>query len=163
MKDDSVGLIVWSSAEMAITMVCIGIPVCLPLYKRIYLQFRTEHSSTGYQKQSAEGRESSSVALQTIGGGYVGKDGQPVYKSKGSGKDGLSFKDVKIGLKGGSTQVTVGRGRQNSSGGTSDEQILGDDYRNNGNDGSSSNGSQHQPGNGRQDGIMVTKSYHVDN
>lgn len=138
-------------------MVCIGIPVCLPLYKKIYRHFHTEHSSSGYQKHSADARESSSIALQTIGGGYVGKDGQPVYKSKGSGKDGLSFKDVKLGLKGGSTQVTVGRGRNNSSGGTSDEQILGEDYRQQRQEQADAHRST------GQQGIMVTKSYQVDN
>lgn len=148
---------------MAVTMVCIGIPVCLPLYKKIYRQFRTEHSSSGYQKHSVEPRESSSVALQTIGGGYVDKDGQPVYKSKGSGKDGLSFKDVKLGLKGGSTQVTVGGGQRNSLGsGDSDEQILGDDYRQ---DISGQAGTQHshqqRKSQGRQQGIVVTKSYQM--
>lgn len=147
---------------MAITMVCIGIPVCLPLYKKIYRHFRTEHSTSGYQKHSADARESSSVALQTIGGGYVGKDGRPVYKSKGSGKDGLSFKDVKLGLKGGSTQVTIGGGRKNSSGATSDEQILSDESRQQGQEQSTSRHIQQQQGNGRQQGIVVTTSYHVD-
>lgn len=148
---------------MAITMICIGIPVCLPLYKKVYRRFRTEHGSSGYQKHSVEPRESSSVALQTIGGGYVGKDGQPVYKSKGSGKDGLSFKDVKLGLNGGSTQVTVGGGQRNSLGsGNSDEQILGNDYRQHVSERTDPLRS-HQPrhSQGRQQGIVVTKSYQM--
>ncbi len=28
--EDTVGLIVWSAAEIAVTMICIGIPVCRP-------------------------------------------------------------------------------------------------------------------------------------
>ncbi|KAH7243813.1 hypothetical protein B0J15DRAFT_451563 [Fusarium solani] len=33
---DTVRAIVWSAAEIVVTMVCIGIPVCRPLYKRVF-------------------------------------------------------------------------------------------------------------------------------
>ncbi|KAH7169286.1 hypothetical protein DER46DRAFT_624507 [Fusarium sp. MPI-SDFR-AT-0072] len=49
---DPAGLIVWSAAEMTVTMICIGIPVCRPLYKNKY---REQNSGASYP-------------LQTIGG-----------------------------------------------------------------------------------------------
>ncbi|KAK5651804.1 hypothetical protein OQA88_11672 [Cercophora sp. LCS_1] len=130
---DSVGLIVWSSAEMAVTLICIGIPVCRPLYKRMFQRiFGETGSSAGYHKQSA-GMDGS-LALRTIGGGLVGADGKPIQKKAPSGsttEDGASFTDVKIGVNGPFTRTTVGRG--SSAGGhsqdnASDEEIL-DEYR----------------------------------
>ncbi|KAK4156596.1 hypothetical protein C8A00DRAFT_40981 [Chaetomidium leptoderma] len=99
---DSVGLIVWSSAEMAITLICIGIPVCRPLYKRAFRRIFGESSSAGYQKQSAGqdgngnpdngngggGGDSNSVPLRTIGGGLVGADGKPIVGSAAASKKG---------------------------------------------------------------------------
>ncbi|KAK3303642.1 uncharacterized protein B0T15DRAFT_402521 [Chaetomium strumarium] len=85
---DSVGLIVWSSAEMAVTLICIGIPVCRPLYKRAFRRLFGASSyynnSGGYQKQSnshqpqQNNNNSNSVPLRTIGGGLVDADGKPV-------------------------------------------------------------------------------------
>ncbi|KAK1775937.1 hypothetical protein QBC45DRAFT_444765 [Copromyces sp. CBS 386.78] len=79
---DTVGLIVWSSAEIAITMICIGIPVCRPLYKsfldKIYSRTGGSSRSQGYQKQSGRGFSKNSRAdagaglgLRTIGGGAI--------------------------------------------------------------------------------------------
>ncbi|KAK4096346.1 hypothetical protein N658DRAFT_511291 [Parathielavia hyrcaniae] len=88
---DSVGLIVWSSAEMAVTLICIGIPVCRPLYKRAFrlLLGEISSSSQGYQKQSAgpdgngNNSRSLSVPLRTIGGGLVDADGRPISNVQG--------------------------------------------------------------------------------
>ncbi|KAL2126474.1 hypothetical protein VTI74DRAFT_845 [Chaetomium olivicolor] len=82
---DSVGLIVWSSAEMAITLICIGIPVCRPLYKRTFRRIFGETSPAGYQKHSGgtDGAAgSNSLPLRTIGGGLIGPDGKPVLSKK---------------------------------------------------------------------------------
>lgn len=156
--EDSVGLIVWSSAEMAITLICIGIPVCRPLYKRAFRRiFGETSSSAGYRKQSNnhDGGASNSVPLRTIGGGLIGPDGKPIPGSKkhgggggggastggntgtntavdrdGEGSDGISFSEVKLGVNGPFTRTTVGRGRRGSGGdNTSDEEILGEEYR----------------------------------
>ncbi|KAI1458695.1 hypothetical protein F4805DRAFT_423363 [Annulohypoxylon moriforme] len=75
---DTVGLIVWSAAEIAVTMVCIGIAVCRPLYKN-FLGKLTSQGSKGYQKQNNE----PPLVLHTIGGGVRilpgdGKGGTPV-------------------------------------------------------------------------------------
>ena len=43
--EDTIKLNVWSGAEMTVTMICIAIPVCRPLYKRVV------HGSS-YRKQS---------------------------------------------------------------------------------------------------------------
>ncbi|CAP66972.1 uncharacterized protein PODANS_4_5490 [Podospora anserina S mat+] len=146
---DSVGLIVWSSAEMAITLICIGIPVCRPLYKRAFRRLLGE-STSGYHKQSGgKDGQGSSHALQTIGGGVLGSDGKPISKKLAqsqqvsANKDGrttvtgqnestddISFTDVKLGVDGPFTRTTVGRGRDGSAGNgnSSDEEIL-NEYR----------------------------------
>ncbi|KAK3391828.1 hypothetical protein B0T20DRAFT_361436 [Sordaria brevicollis] len=68
----TVPLIAWSAAEIAITLICIGIPVLRPLYKRIYQKFRTQSTrSTGYLKQSNRSRDQPGYALHTIGGGVI--------------------------------------------------------------------------------------------
>ncbi|ESA43320.1 hypothetical protein GE21DRAFT_4552 [Neurospora crassa] len=68
-------LIVWSAAEMAITLVCIGIPVLRPLYKRIYWHLRRQsaHSSEHLQHLDCS-KEQPGFALQTIGGGPLDKE-----------------------------------------------------------------------------------------
>ncbi|KAH6640342.1 hypothetical protein F5144DRAFT_91105 [Chaetomium tenue] len=153
---DSVGLIVWSAAEMSITLICIGIPVCRPLYKRAFRRLFGETSSAGYQKQSGDGggdNQSNSVPLRTIGGGLVGADGKPIPGSKkhqpsannsrnksglddtcvdkttNGSTDDVSFSDVKLGVGGPFTRTTVGRGRRESGDNASEEEILGDEFR----------------------------------
>ncbi|KAL2140142.1 hypothetical protein VTI28DRAFT_4224 [Corynascus sepedonium] len=140
---DSVGLIVWSVAEMAITLICIGIPVCRPLYKQAFRRILGESRSAGYQKQSAGKDEGNSVPLRTIGGGLIGSDGKPitsgsrkhrtgggtaaltvdedlarVEKTTNGSSDDISFSDVKLGVNGPFTRTTVhGRSESPSSGG----------------------------------------------
>lgn len=159
---------------MAVTLICIGIPVCRPLYKRAFRRLFGEISSAGYHKQSGDG--SNSHPLRTIGGGLIGVDGKPLPKKKqastnnNSGADGaddedLSFSDVKVGVNGPFTRTTVGRGRRNSvAGNTSDEEIL-DEYRRNVHIAGGSDeevgrgGARSEPDHG---GIMVTETYHVE-
>ncbi|EAA33354.2 hypothetical protein GE21DRAFT_5928 [Neurospora crassa] len=80
---DTVGLIVWSSAEIAITMICIGIPVCRPLYKSFFEKIiSSRNGSGGYQKQQSGGA-SQSLGLRTIGGGVIpGRSGGHDSKNK---------------------------------------------------------------------------------
>ncbi|KAK3905605.1 hypothetical protein C8A05DRAFT_12588, partial [Staphylotrichum tortipilum] len=190
---DSVGLIVWSSAEMAVTLICIGIPVCRPLYKRAFRRLfgETGNSSThGYQKQSRGIDGSNSVPLRTIGGGMIGPDGVPISsaaarkqggvsghttdKDAGEGSDdNISFREVKIGVNGPFTRTTVGRGRRGSADqGSSDEEILGDEFRRSQIRGASggeeeretvvSAGAGASRGGAGQRGILVTESYRVE-
>ncbi|KAK3376498.1 hypothetical protein B0T24DRAFT_221134 [Lasiosphaeria ovina] len=184
----SVGLIVWSAVEMAVTLICIGIPVCRPLYKRMFKRLRNgEGSSGGYHKQSGSNNNNnphqndSSYVLRTIGGGAVGADGKPLPLKKAASASGtvntatdndggkrnsddISFTDVKIGVNGPFTRTTVGRGRRSSvADNTSDEEIL-DEYR------QSQRQQQRRPsdledGEGRTKpphGITVTESYRVE-
>lgn len=67
--EETVGLIVWSAAEIAVTMVCIGIPVCRPLYKRWLEKFASNLSGTnsGYKKHGSSSR-GPRYGLRTIGG-----------------------------------------------------------------------------------------------
>ncbi|KAH6843269.1 hypothetical protein B0I37DRAFT_393535 [Chaetomium sp. MPI-CAGE-AT-0009] len=183
---DSVGLIVWSAAEMAITLICIGIPVCRPLYKRAFRRMFGESSSAGYQKQSGNDNNSNSVPLRTIGGGLVGTDGKPIAgsrkqpsannsrnksiledtvvdKTTNGSTDDVSFSDVKLG------------GHRESNDNASEEEILGDEYRRsqirsarrsdeerNTSSGGSGDGRGPPNGQGGHNGIMVTESYRVE-
>ncbi|KAH7136271.1 hypothetical protein EDB81DRAFT_902015 [Dactylonectria macrodidyma] len=52
--ENSVGIIVWGAAEMAVTMVCIGIPICRPLYKR-YLGTKSSKDDSKYKGNSGAG------------------------------------------------------------------------------------------------------------
>jgi hypothetical protein len=138
---------------MAITLICIGIPVCRPLYKRAFRRLFGEISSAGYRKQSGgKDEENNSVPLRTIGGGLVGTDGKPIVGSKkqqpsannsrnktglddtcvdkttNGSTDDVSFSDVKLGVNGPFTRTTV-RGRTEGSDNASQEEILGDEYR----------------------------------
>ena len=116
----SVGLIVWSAVEMAVTLICVGIPACMPLYMKIYRTVRTGTSSTGYLKQSHE-EQDSSVVLRTFGGGYVGKDGQPVA-AKNVPHASKSDQDLDLDSPGKNTRSTIGR--RGSMDASSDNSIL---------------------------------------
>lgn len=88
LPEDTVPLIVWSCAEQVVTMVCIGIPLLRPLYRRVfsggsnlssgqYYRYgngrdrdRNEHELSGYERRArAEARDSakydSMMHLQT--------------------------------------------------------------------------------------------------
>ncbi|KAK4033041.1 hypothetical protein C8A01DRAFT_40508 [Parachaetomium inaequale] len=83
--NDTVGLIVWSAAEIAVTMICIGIPICRPLYKHWLdrlLGYASGAGSGGYQKQKGQqqqqgGRSGDNSSrqrgygLRTFGGGTM--------------------------------------------------------------------------------------------
>lgn len=77
--DDTVGLIVWSAAEIAVTMICIGIPICRPLYKQWLdrmLSYGSGIGSGGYQKQNGQGHSGEDhsrrgYGLRTFGGGTM--------------------------------------------------------------------------------------------
>ncbi|KAF5645100.1 integral membrane protein pth11 [Fusarium sp. NRRL 52700] len=119
----TVGLIVWSAAEIAVTMICIGIPVCRPLYKQ-YLDRWTSRDGSKYKEQSAGG----SHPLQTIGGSYINANTD--VSSEGCK---AAEQEKKIGLKGPFTKTRIyskpaERVRRDDQ---SDESILGPDFRRN--------------------------------
>ncbi|KAK1561543.1 uncharacterized protein LY79DRAFT_708549 [Colletotrichum navitas] len=65
---DTVQLIIWHACELAVTMICIGIPVCRPLYKGWINQLSSRGGTTpgAYTKDLAE--SGSAFGLKTIGG-----------------------------------------------------------------------------------------------
>ena len=51
-------LLVWSAAEHAVTLICICIPVCRPLYKDILREYGSRISSSGNQRIKLDNIES---------------------------------------------------------------------------------------------------------
>ena len=45
----------WSAAEIAVTMICIGIPVCRPLYKHYLDRLTSQNNSGGYKRHGGDG------------------------------------------------------------------------------------------------------------
>ncbi|KAL0932072.1 uncharacterized protein CTRU02_213025 [Colletotrichum truncatum] len=66
---DTVGLIVWHAAELAVTMVCIGIPVCRPLFKGWLNLWTSRNGSkpTGPYTKDMTG-SNGNFMMRTIGG-----------------------------------------------------------------------------------------------
>jgi len=144
---DTVGLIVWSAAEIAVTMICIGIPVCRPLYKR-FLDKVGSRDASGYVKQPPSGPR---YGLKTFGGstmpgrGWEGDEAGGASKSQTSSASrtirgdhngegsGSSFTDVKLGINGPfvDTRAVAGGkgGARIEDDNSSEEEILGDEYR----------------------------------
>ncbi|KAF5234165.1 hypothetical protein FANTH_12267 [Fusarium anthophilum] len=122
---DTVGLIVWSAAEIAVTMICIGIPTCRPLYNR-YLDRWTSRDGSKYREHSA-GRP---YPLQTIGGSTLNpntpdknngiSEDYDEEEHKGSIAGRGPFTRTRVYSKG------VDRLREDDQ---SDEEILGPDFR----------------------------------
>ncbi|KAE8147818.1 hypothetical protein BDV25DRAFT_159523 [Aspergillus avenaceus] len=50
--EDTVPLIIWSAVELAVTLICVGIPTVRPLYRRIVHGSTAKESHEGYKKQS---------------------------------------------------------------------------------------------------------------
>merc|ERR1712000_483207 len=82
---DSVGIIVWSSAEQAVTMICIGIPVCRPLYKGYLDRWTSHKTSSRYENLNGPQLNAGQVPLHTIGGSDL-PGGSKASCSKGSSK-----------------------------------------------------------------------------
>ncbi|KAK7746386.1 hypothetical protein SLS53_002345 [Cytospora paraplurivora] len=81
----TVSLIVWSAAELAITMVCTGIPVLRPLFSRWFLALRGP--SNDMYDRYGEGRDGPVFTMHTIGGRVM----------KGSGRSARGFTDAPAG------------------------------------------------------------------
>lgn len=50
--EDTVDLVIWSGVELAVTLICVGIPTVRPLYRTIVHGSKPESSSDRYNKQS---------------------------------------------------------------------------------------------------------------
>ncbi|KAK3400375.1 hypothetical protein B0T20DRAFT_435484 [Sordaria brevicollis] len=188
---DTVGLIVWSSAEIAITMICIGIPVCRPLYRSFLDRVisRTGGSS-GYQKQSGPGfsaKNSQSagagLGLRTIGGGVIaGRSGNNSKNKSRPDRDDESD-EFELSREGKTRETTGSSGSDGPFndanavsvvGGLdnrSEESILGEGYRNGHGKNSRSDDLErgegpgykgnHRNSGGKVAAIQVTEEWHV--
>ncbi|KFH46207.1 hypothetical protein ACRE_030260 [Hapsidospora chrysogenum ATCC 11550] len=124
---DSVALVVWSSAELAATLICIGIPACLPLYRRIYRRFRRDHR---HSADGRKGRESDETCLRPMG--RVGKSsdsGQDPSNRGESSSQGTrtapTFTQLGARIGGSTTETYIGRSYSEANL-TSDEEALAD-------------------------------------
>ncbi|KAF9768753.1 hypothetical protein IL306_013901 [Fusarium sp. DS 682] len=120
---DPVGLIVWSAAEMTVTMICISIPVCRPLYKKYFSKWSSCGSSK-YREQNS----GASYPLQTIGGSTM----YPAQVHKKDSKSEASVKEYERKDVGGSyTKNRVfAKGTEKGYGeNESEEEILRPDFR----------------------------------
>lgn len=145
----TVGLIVWSAAEIAVTMICIGIPVCRPLYKQ-YLDKLTSNDQSKGADVSGGPNRSHEHPLRTFGGTTMHRlddDATDAYSRKN-----ISSTDRKIGVKGPFNQSYAVGGRQQSPNNSSDEEILGPEFR---------QGHMRTRSNGQVNGIRVTEEYRV--
>jgi hypothetical protein len=105
-------------------MICIGIPVCRPLYKRYLDKWTSRDASNKYQQQS----EGGSYALQTYGGSMRPRRGAD-SNDPSVGGDSIMHKDRKIGLSGPFTKSYAIGGDRVRGDDQSDESILGHDFR----------------------------------
>ncbi|KAF5660147.1 integral membrane protein pth11 [Fusarium heterosporum] len=122
---DPMGLIVWTAAEMTVTMICIGIPVCRPLWKQYLIKWTSRDS------KSREPNSAGSFPLQTIGGSTPYP--KPTYKRDEliDSDDVLREQDRKSGLR-----DSIAKARHYSNGieraqndNQSEEEILGSGFR----------------------------------
>ncbi|RYP80988.1 hypothetical protein DL770_006033 [Monosporascus sp. CRB-9-2] len=89
--EDTIPLIVWSAVEMGVTMVCIGIPILWPLYRRVVHGYTLPSGNASYQRQ-AEGNNGQAYELGR-GIGKFGKGRDTGNKSK-LGIDAQTITDI---------------------------------------------------------------------
>ncbi|QPC58871.1 hypothetical protein HYE67_001102 [Fusarium culmorum] len=125
-QEDPMGLIAWTAAEITVTMICIAIPVCRPLYKNFFNKW-TSRNSSNYPNSGA------SYPLQTIGGGVL--QAKRVDRN-GSGSTADTNEQVeeqerKMGINGPFTRTRVypKSDERRIGGDQSEEEILGPEFR----------------------------------
>ncbi|KAF4967426.1 hypothetical protein FSARC_4999 [Fusarium sarcochroum] len=112
---DTVPLIIWSAAEMAVTLICIGIPILRPLWRQAIRGSKL--SSDRYYRKQGEGSDGQAYSMGNLG----------QSKSRGATDSHRGFPDAdpKLGIRGPSTVTQIAGYNK------SDESILGSEYRNN--------------------------------
>ncbi|KAK8030222.1 hypothetical protein PG993_011513 [Apiospora rasikravindrae] len=91
-RDVPVGVIVWSQVETAATLVCVGIPVCRPLWTRHLSKFFKSRGSSYERQDGPSDNAPVPIGMNTFGGGTM-----PGAKKSGSGSRGS--KKSKVGSK----------------------------------------------------------------
>lgn len=105
---DTVPLIIWSAAEMAVTLICIGIPVLRPLWRRVI--HNSNLSSERYYRKQEEVNNDQAYDM----------DNMP--QSNGN-RRGFNKSHPKLGNRGYGTITQIAGDNE------SDESILGRGYR----------------------------------
>lgn len=126
-SEDTVALVIWTAAEIAVTMICIGIPVCRPLYKCCLEKWTSRDASKYHQKSG----EALSYPLQTFGGSTLRPRQGGNYDSSDlrRGGDPIALEERELGLRGPCTKSYVVGGSQVRGDNQSEEEILGPDFR----------------------------------
>ncbi|EKJ77761.1 hypothetical protein FPSE_02259 [Fusarium pseudograminearum CS3096] len=106
---DTVPLIIWSAAEMTLTLMCIGIPILCPLWRRVVRGSKI--SSEGYYRRHGEG----------YGEGF--NLGSVLLGSDKANNRGFPNAPAKLGIRGPGTITRIAGDNY------SDESILGSEYR----------------------------------
>lgn len=70
-RDVPVAVIVWSQVEGALTLICVGIPVCRPLWTRYISKWWQSRQGSSYIRQNEPTDDSGPIGLNTIGGGAM--------------------------------------------------------------------------------------------
>ncbi|KAG7110300.1 hypothetical protein HYQ44_011202 [Verticillium longisporum] len=71
-RDVPVAVIVWSQVETSLTLICVGIPVCRPLWSRVIGKWWQSRQGESYERQNdARDPPSDPIGLHTIGGGTM--------------------------------------------------------------------------------------------
>ncbi|KAK7959929.1 uncharacterized protein PG986_004783 [Apiospora aurea] len=72
-RDVPVGVIVWTQVETAATLVCVGIPVCRPLWTRHLSKFFKSRSSNSHEQQDgpSDNAPVAPIGMDTFGGGTM--------------------------------------------------------------------------------------------
>lgn len=94
-RDVPVGVIVWSQVETAATLVCVGIPVCRPLWTRHLSKFFKSRSSA-YERQEGPSGDNKNdgpapIGMNTFGGGTM-----PGARDSSGGSPGRKKKSSKV-------------------------------------------------------------------
>lgn len=106
---DTVPLIIWSAAEMSITLMCVGIPILLPLWRRVVRGSKI--SSERYYRRHGE----------SYGEGF--NLGSVLLGSDKANNRGFPNAPAKLGIRGPGTITRIAGDNY------SDESILGSEYR----------------------------------
>lgn len=108
----SVQTVMWSTVEVDLTLLCIAVPVIIPLFRTCVAtgrqHIRSKKRSQGYQKHSRDKSSSGhgsedrqQLALRTIGGSEF----QPNNSSSGSGGDSIAKTNSETHTRESSTRV----------------------------------------------------------
>ncbi|KAH6985377.1 hypothetical protein EDB80DRAFT_821903 [Ilyonectria destructans] len=144
---NSVGIIVWGAAEMAVTMVCIGIPICRPLYKK-YIDKMSSKDDSKYNGNSGAGYRLKSFGPSMLYHENRTHSGDPSITDEERG----IVAGKSMGLKDPYT-TTYAIGGRFPADNQSEEEILGPDFQ--------VSQQRRSDDAGLDKGILVTEEYQV--